>query len=376
MVFLVFGLADSVSAKTMDPTCFWQIPRSVLERAERTNKDNLDTLLREAEAGDTNAEMAVAVIYMEEKAFPADLNKADYWANRAAAKGGRSAKELKGLLAYIRLGKEMEQRPDKKVDGSLEEQLAQTRQLAEMGWMFGQWMHAETVKAFGKPKDAMPWYEKAAAQGCMDARTKLSHYHEDKPNLNRIEAYKWISLADYSRPPDESQRRDYDYDEKRVRGGQARLRRLMKPEEIEKGEELATQWAKLHGEPYTRRNWPDEHIAYVHDKSLAEAIAKSKGYLVVHFSSFDDNCKPCIESNTSINTLSQRHHAAVAFARINREPWWEKSPILSTQYNVKGLPTTVLYHNGKEQHRWVGKKIDNLDEQLTKCCKVGTREGR
>lgn len=364
---LALGLVASVSAKQMDPTCFWQIPHLVIERAESIKKENIDSLLREAERGDQEAEMILAMVYMEGKVFPKDFDKSVYWAQRAAKTGSPGAKDL---LAYISLGQESEKQRTKNAD-SIQDELARTRRMAETGWVFGEYAYAETLKSFGKPKEATPWYAKAAAQGCMDARTKLSHYYDSKPQLNRIEAYKWISLADYSRPPDESLRRDYDYDEKRVRTIQSRLRRDMTRVEIDEGEALAAKWANAHGETYMRRTWPDEHISYASEKTLSATIENSKGYLLVHFSSFDNNCKPCIESNARIDALSQRHHATVVFARVNREPWWEKSTILSTKYNVIGLPTTVLYREGKEQRRWIGFKTDELVRVLNTCCRVG-----
>lgn len=362
---LLLGLIAPVSAKQMDPTCFLRIPSSVHDRSESVTKENVNTLMRDAEGGNSTAQMTLALLFLDNKVIPEDVDKAVYWAQRAAAQGGPGTKDL---LLHASFARNEAKKTAKKEDWTV-----QMRRWAETGLMYMQYAYAETLKSFGKAKDAAPWYKKAAAQGCMDARTKLSEMYDWKTPANRVQAYKWISLADYATAPNERMKEDLAYDENRVRTAQARIRRHMTRTETNKAEALAARWATKHGETYTRRKWPDEHIFYVSEESLPLEIARSRGYLLVHFTSFDTNCKPCIESNMRIDKLSKRYHTTVAFARLNRVPWWKKSVVLSTKYNVPGLPITVLFRNGKEQRRWVGSKTEGLAHTLDECCSVAAK---
>lgn len=352
----VLAFTHPVKAKSMDPTCYAQIPQAVQNRAAATTKDNLGSLLTDAEAGNAEAQMALAIVYADNKLLPGNINKTLVWAQRAAEQDATGARDVLMWLQFVIAEQERA--------GNRQDPRDFEREWAEKGLMFAQYYYAELLNSEQKKKQAALWYEKAAEQGCMDARTKLSEMQDVKLSSGRIQAYKWISLADYLSGMNERMKAEMDYDEKRVRAGQANVRRQLSKNELEKAVKLAEQWASKHGEPYIRRQFPDDHIQYVSEEEVLPEIKRSSGYLVVHFTSFDRNCKPCLESNDVMNSLSAQRYSMVNFIRVNHEPWWEKSNILIVEHNIKGYPTTVLYQNGKERHRWLGSDVNGLMQML------------
>ena len=356
VAFLALSSVSFVAqAKQQDPTCFVTAYITAAARFESVTKETVGQLVQDAKAGDKVAQTALAMLYTDGGLVPMDLDSAIHWAAQAAASGNAADRELLQYMKWIR-GAEKASQAD---------HTGLIREGAETGLKFFQYMYAEMANSGAGKRDAVPWYEKAAAQGCMDARTKLSAIHAGD---DRIKAYMWISLVDYANAFDGRMRNELEYDELRARKEQARLRRTMALEEVAKAERLASEWAKQHGEPYPRRTWADDSIVYLTDQNLAAEIQRTKGYLAVHFTSFDENCPPCLSSNTAVDDLSQRYRGKLTFARVNFEPWWEKHPTISPQYKIVGLPVVVLFKNGKETNRWLGSNLEAISSQLDKCC--------
>lgn len=202
----------------------------------------------------------------------------------------------------------------------------------------------------------------------MDARTKLSEIYREQAKPDPVQAHMWISLADYANGFSGELKKYFEYDESRVRKAQARLRRKMTRPEIAEAERLAVRWAEQHGESYATRTWPDDAIVYLTDRSLSREIAAANGYLYVHFSSFDENCLPCIESNARIDDLARRYAGQIVFARIAWEPWMEINREAGRRYGVQALPTMLLFKDAREYRRWQGASTDRIAEELDRCC--------
>lgn len=106
----------------------------------------------------------------------------------------------------------------------------------------------------------------------------------------------------------------------------------------------------------------DASILHVDDETLTPTIESSKGFLLAHFSSYDPNCGYCIGSNTEVAALSRRY--GVSIARLTWEPWQslETSSDLREEYWIRGLPTMILYKDGKELWRGTGNTEEHFDK--------------
>jgi thiol-disulfide isomerase/thioredoxin len=89
------------------------------------------------------------------------------------------------------------------------------------------------------------------------------------------------------------------------------------------------------------------------NENLKHEIEKSKGLLLVHFSSNDRACKPCESSNKKIDELARgfRRSVPVLFARITWESLASMNRDIKAQYNLTDLPTLILFQDGKEYFR-------------------------
>lgn len=241
---LIIALCSlSAHAKQQDPTCVLQVFRSVPAKYWDIKKQDVAGVLNRANAGDKESQVAVAMLYSDGRFVAKDVDKGIEWARRAAKAGGAAEKEL---VRYLELTRGDDQNPNQS------DPFAVVRKGAESDVLLYQYMQAELLKS-SAPHDAIRWYEKAAAKGCMDARTKLSEIYSYQTKPDHVRAYMWISLADYATGFEGETKKHMEYDETRVRGAQVRLRGKMKPSEIAEAERLAARWAKEHGEAYAVR---------------------------------------------------------------------------------------------------------------------------
>lgn len=348
-------LASATCAKELDPTCALQLLRVAPDLLGATSEQNIGDVMRKAEAGEKDAQVTLSLLYPDGRLVPKDMGKAIEWATRAAAHGGAAEKEY---LQYLSLLLRAESEPA--------EQLF--RRGAEADVLYFQYAQAEFLRST-HPQEAMRWYEAAAAKGCMDARTKLSEMYGERAKPDLVRAHLWISLVDYASGFSGELKKYFEYDETRVRKAQAALRRRMSRSEIAQADELAARQAQRFGESYATRTWPDEAILYLTEQKLAGEIAVSRGYWLVHFSSFDENCAPCIESNTRLDELSRQLGAKVVFARITWEPWMEVGHETAQRYGIRGLPMMLLFKDGKECRRWSGGNAEAIGRELDRYCR-------
>lgn len=106
-------------------------------------------------------------------------------------------------------------------------------------------------------------------------------------------------------------------------------------------------------------------ILEVNDDEVTETIEDSSGLLLVHFSSYDENCGYCIDSNAHIEEVARDSASGLTVARITWEPWSSfetASPDLTKEYWIRGLPTMILYKDGKELWRGSGHTQKNADK--------------
>lgn len=67
-------------------------------------------------------------------------------------------------------------------------------------------------------------------------------------------------------------------------------------------------------------------------------------------------CMPCKVMAPILNEIAEQVDSKVQIAKVNID---ENQP-LAAKYNIRSIPTTVLFRNGKEVNRFVGVKTKNF----------------
>jgi thiol-disulfide isomerase/thioredoxin len=94
-------------------------------------------------------------------------------------------------------------------------------------------------------------------------------------------------------------------------------------------------------------------IQVISDNELLAVIAATHGKLVVHLSSFDNGCGPCVNSNPSLDALAKEFANKATFRRVATKPWNHVGPEMN-KYKVMGLPSVFLFQDGKLVQKYMG----------------------
>jgi thioredoxin 1 len=85
------------------------------------------------------------------------------------------------------------------------------------------------------------------------------------------------------------------------------------------------------------------------------------GIVLVDF--WGSGCMPCKLMAPVMNELAEETNGRVTIAKLNVN----ESQTTASKFNVRSIPTLILFKNGKEIHRFVGVKTkDYLIKELTK----------
>jgi thioredoxin 2 len=84
------------------------------------------------------------------------------------------------------------------------------------------------------------------------------------------------------------------------------------------------------------------------EDSFARTIADSDIPVLVDF--YADWCGPCKIMAPAVDELAARNAGAVLVAKLNTDA----APQISQAYNIRGIPTTVVFRGGKEVARQSG----------------------
>lgn len=96
-------------------------------------------------------------------------------------------------------------------------------------------------------------------------------------------------------------------------------------------------------------------------------VATSPGYQVLHLTSYERSSDYCMRSNPVVDDLAKRHRGRAKFYRVSWSPWWDMDEKIEKKFDVHGVPTVIVFHDGKELGRRVGVDgISALDSWLEK----------
>lgn len=87
-------------------------------------------------------------------------------------------------------------------------------------------------------------------------------------------------------------------------------------------------------------------------------LKSDRPFLVEFWASW---CAPCTMMAATIDALDEKYSESLAFGKLNSD----ENPDIVERYEVRGLPTLLLFVNGKVEERFVGLvPRDNIERIL------------
>ena len=91
-----------------------------------------------------------------------------------------------------------------------------------------------------------------------------------------------------------------------------------------------------------------EKVKQVTDASFQQEVVESKVPVVIDF--WAPWCGPCKMVAPIVEQLAEEYAGKVTFAKMDTD----ENPDTPTKLGIRGIPTLILYVNGKEAERMVG----------------------
>jgi len=99
-----------------------------------------------------------------------------------------------------------------------------------------------------------------------------------------------------------------------------------------------------------------ESIQTIADSDLPVSIANSRGMLVVHISSLDKGCGPCVKSNPELDKLAVEISGTATYRRVLTQPWTNIGSEIK-KFNLVAIPTVLVFQDGKLISRYLGSGL-------------------
>jgi thioredoxin 1 len=91
-----------------------------------------------------------------------------------------------------------------------------------------------------------------------------------------------------------------------------------------------------------------EHVKAVSDASFETDVLESKQPALVDF--WAEWCAPCRMIAPTIEAIATQYSGRAAVVKVNVD----ENPGIAQRYGIKGIPTLILFREGKEEERIVG----------------------
>ena len=91
-----------------------------------------------------------------------------------------------------------------------------------------------------------------------------------------------------------------------------------------------------------------EYVKDVTDNNFESDVLKSDKPVLVDF--WAPWCAPCRMLAPTVEAVAQNFQGSAAVVKLNVDD----NPATSQRYGIKGIPTLILFKNGKEEERVVG----------------------
>lgn len=95
-------------------------------------------------------------------------------------------------------------------------------------------------------------------------------------------------------------------------------------------------------------------------KNIAEEISKSENPILIEF--WGSWCLPCQVMPELLEELERDFGERIGVAKINLD----RNPLVTSQYKIEGVPTFILFKNGREIARKVGAQSKNSLSEMVK----------
>ena len=101
-----------------------------------------------------------------------------------------------------------------------------------------------------------------------------------------------------------------------------------------------------------------ENIMTVDQNSFRKNVIESVKPVLVDF--WAPWCGPCRAVAPIIEELAKEYTGKASFAKVNVD----EAPLLASQYNVMGIPTIIIFKDGKPSEQVIGYKPKNELKKL------------
>ena len=91
-----------------------------------------------------------------------------------------------------------------------------------------------------------------------------------------------------------------------------------------------------------------EHVRDTSDSTFESDVLKSDRPVLVDF--WAQWCAPCRMLSPTVEAVAEKYAGNAAVVKLNVD----ENPQVSQRYGIKGIPTLILFKNGKEEERVVG----------------------
>src|ERR1043166_3694015 len=91
-----------------------------------------------------------------------------------------------------------------------------------------------------------------------------------------------------------------------------------------------------------------EHVKEVSDASFESDVLNSNRPVLVDF--WAQGCAPCRMLAPTVEAVAEKYAGSATVVKLNVDD----NPAVSQRYGIKGIPTLILFKNGKEEERVVG----------------------
>ncbi|MCA1816926.1 MAG: thioredoxin [Acidobacteria bacterium] len=91
-----------------------------------------------------------------------------------------------------------------------------------------------------------------------------------------------------------------------------------------------------------------EFVNEVSDQNFERDVLQSSKPVLVDF--WAQWCAPCRMIAPTVEAVAEKYQGKAAVVKVNVDD----NPSVSQKYGIKGIPTLILFKNGKEEERIVG----------------------
>src|SRR5260221_5257231 len=101
-----------------------------------------------------------------------------------------------------------------------------------------------------------------------------------------------------------------------------------------------------------------EQVKDVNDNSFETEVLKSKQLVLVDF--WAEWCAPCRAMTPVVEGMAQKYQGRVSVVKLNVDD----NTSVTQRFGIKGIPTLIVFKNGKEAERLVGATTEQSVARL------------